>query len=103
MISIFEKGDRNIPSNYRTIMISLNLAKLYRIILEKKISLWLESHDKELKARPNLGDIIQMWTILLPLGTLQRSYAILTPIFCIVLLTLENILTQFPGKPFGIG
>ena len=30
-----------------------------------------------------LGDIIQLWTILLPLGSLQRSFAILkTNIFC---------------------
>jgi hypothetical protein len=52
-------------------MISLILAKLYGIILEKKISLWLESHGKsELKARLGLGDIIQLCTILLPLESL---------------------------------
>jgi hypothetical protein len=43
--------DRNIPSNYRTIMISLILAKLYGIILEKKIILWLESHGKRDKGQ----------------------------------------------------
>ena len=37
---------------------------------------------KELKARLGLGDIIQLWTILLPLGSLQRSYTILKPIIC---------------------
>jgi hypothetical protein len=58
---------------------------------------------KELKARPGLGGIIQLWTILLPLGSLQRSFAILKPIFFVVLLTLENILTWFLGKTFGIG
>jgi hypothetical protein len=46
IVPIFKNGDRNIPSNYRTIMISLILAKLYKIILEKKISPWLESHGK---------------------------------------------------------
>jgi hypothetical protein len=46
-----KNGDRNIPSNYRTIMISLILAKLYGIILEKKISLWLESHGKKTKGQ----------------------------------------------------
>jgi hypothetical protein len=32
-------------------MISLILAKLYGIILEKKISLWLESHDQRAKGQ----------------------------------------------------
>jgi hypothetical protein len=34
-----------------TIMISLILVKLYGIILEKKISLWLESHGKRAKGQ----------------------------------------------------
>jgi hypothetical protein len=46
IVPIFKNGDGNIPSNYWTIMISLVLAKIYGIILEKKISLWLESHGK---------------------------------------------------------
>jgi hypothetical protein len=49
IVPIFKNGDRNIPSNYRTIMISPILAKIYGIILEKKISLWLESHGKRAK------------------------------------------------------
>jgi hypothetical protein len=49
ILPIFKNGDRNIPSNYRTIMISLILDKLYGIILEKKIILWLESHGKRYK------------------------------------------------------
>jgi hypothetical protein len=49
IVPIFKNGDRNISSNYRTIMISPILAKLYGIILEKKINLWLESHDKRSK------------------------------------------------------
>jgi hypothetical protein len=48
---IFKNGDRNIPSNYRTIMISRILAKLYGIILEKKISLWLESYGNRAKGQ----------------------------------------------------
>jgi hypothetical protein len=51
VVPIFKNGDRNIPSNYRTIMISPILAKLYRIILEKKISIWLESHGKRAKGQ----------------------------------------------------
>jgi hypothetical protein len=49
IVPIFKNGDRNIPSNYRTIMISSILAKIYGISLEKKISLWLESHSKRAK------------------------------------------------------
>ena len=38
IIPIFKSGDKNDPSNYRTIMISPLLAKLYGIILENKIN-----------------------------------------------------------------
>jgi hypothetical protein len=51
IVLIVKNGDKNIPSNYRTIMISLILAKLYVIILEKKISIWLESHGKRSKVQ----------------------------------------------------
>jgi hypothetical protein len=51
MAPIFKNGDRNIPSSYRTIMISSILAKLYGIILEKKIRFWLESHGKRAKGQ----------------------------------------------------
>jgi len=49
--------------------------------------------EKEIKAKPGLGDIIQIWTTLLHLGSLQRSVAIITPISYVFSLTLENILT----------
>ena len=39
---IFKSGDKNNPSNYQAIMISPILAKLYSIILEKKISVLIE-------------------------------------------------------------
>jgi hypothetical protein len=58
---------------------------------------------KELKAMLNLGDIIQLWNILLPLGSLHRSSSILKPIFFVVLLTLEKLLTWFLRKTFRIG
>jgi hypothetical protein len=51
IVPIFKNGDGNIPSNYRTIMISLILPKLYGIILEKNIILWLESHGKRPKGQ----------------------------------------------------
>ena len=46
IIPIFKSGDKNNPSNYRNIMISHLLAKLYGIILEKKINEWLEMKGK---------------------------------------------------------
>jgi hypothetical protein len=51
IVPSFKNGYRNIPSNYRTIIISPILAKLYGIILEKKISLWLESRGKRAKGQ----------------------------------------------------
>jgi hypothetical protein len=51
IVPIFKNGDKNIPFNYRTFMISSILAKLYGIILEKKISIWLQSHDKRTKGQ----------------------------------------------------
>jgi hypothetical protein len=51
IVPIFKNGDRNIFSNYRTIMISSILDKLYGIILEKKINIWLESHGKRAKGQ----------------------------------------------------
>jgi hypothetical protein len=51
IVPIFKSGDKSIPSNYRTIMISLVLAKLCRIVSEKKINICLESHGKRDKGR----------------------------------------------------
>ena len=42
IVPIFKNGDKSAPSNYRTIMVSHILVKLYGLILEKKLSLWLE-------------------------------------------------------------
>jgi hypothetical protein len=49
IVPIFKSEDKNNPSNYMTIMISPLLAKLYGIILEKKINIWLERHGKSAK------------------------------------------------------
>jgi hypothetical protein len=81
-------------------MISPILTKLYGIILEKKISLWLESHGKRAKGQAGFRRYHSTVDILLPLGSLQRSFAILKPIFFVVLLTLEKLLTWFLGKTF---
>jgi len=49
IVPIFKCGDKSNPSNYRTIMISPILSKLYGSILEKNISIWLENHRKRAK------------------------------------------------------
>ena len=46
IIPIFKSGDQNNPSNYWTIMTSPLLAKLYGIILEKRINECLEMEGK---------------------------------------------------------
>lgn len=51
IIPIFKSGDKNNPSNYWTIMISPLLAKLYGIILEKKMSIWLEKEGMRAKVQ----------------------------------------------------
>ena len=51
IIPIFQSGDTNNPSNYRTIMINPLLAKLYGSILEKKLSIWLQSEGKRAKGQ----------------------------------------------------
>lgn len=51
IVPIFKNGDKRIPSNYMTIMLSHILAKLNGLILEKKLSLWLENHGKRDKGQ----------------------------------------------------
>jgi len=55
IVLIFNSGDKSIPSNDMTIMISYILSKLYELILEKNISHWLESHDKRAKGKARFG------------------------------------------------
>ena len=49
IVPIFKNGDKNNPSNYRTIMIIPLLSKLYEIILEKNVNIWLEILVKKVK------------------------------------------------------
>jgi hypothetical protein len=54
MYLFLKSGDKNNPSKYMAILINPILDKLYGIILENKISIWLESHEKGRKAMPDL-------------------------------------------------
>lgn len=51
IVPIFKNGDKSVPINYKTIMINHTLAKLYGLILEKKIRLWIENHGKRAKGQ----------------------------------------------------
>jgi hypothetical protein len=85
-------------------MINPILAKLYGSILEKKISIWLEIHGKRAKGQESVLEvIIQLWTTLSHLGSLQRSVATIKPISFVVSLTLGKLLTLCLGLTFGIG
>eukprot|EP00249_Psilotum_nudum_P001282 c13670_g1_i1 orf=1-453(-) len=44
IVPIYKAGNPDIPNNYRTIMISSLMAKLYSVIIEKEISQWAEKH-----------------------------------------------------------
>jgi len=51
IVLVFKSRDKSNPSNYRTIMISPLLTKLYIIILEKNISIWLENEGNQAKVQ----------------------------------------------------
>lgn len=99
---IFKSEDINVASNYRTIMISNILSKLYGLILEKKnISVWLENNGK--RAKRKVGFIIHhsTLTILSLLGSFPRNVRIVKLVSSIVMLTLEKLLTQFLEISYG--
>jgi hypothetical protein len=104
IVPIFKNGDRNIPSNYRTILISPILAKLYEIILENKISLWLEIHGKRDKGQPRFRIYHSTVDHIVTFRIIAEEFCnTKTNFFVVVLLTLEKLLTWFQVKPFGIG
>lgn len=46
--TLFKGGDKNSVTNYRTMMLSSTLAKLFSIVLETKISTWAQEANKRL-------------------------------------------------------
>ena len=44
--ALFKGGDRNLLTNYRTIMVSSCMAKLFGSIIEKDLSTWAEYNGK---------------------------------------------------------
>ena len=43
---LFKGGDRNLLTNYRTIMVGFVMAKLFSTILEMQLSKWYENNNK---------------------------------------------------------
>lgn len=91
IMPIFKNGDKRIPSNYMTIMISQILAKTYGIILENKLNLWLESQGKRTKGKDSFRRHV---LTIVHLATL-RIIAIVKLIYFFVLWTLERLSTVF--------
>jgi hypothetical protein len=84
-------------------MISPILAKLYGIILEKKISLWIESNGKRDKGHVMFKRYDSTVDHLVTFRIIVEEFCNTKTNFFVVLLTLEKILTWFLGKTFGIG
>jgi hypothetical protein len=103
IVPIFKNGDRSIPSNYITIMISPILANLYGIILEKKISFWLETHRKRAKGHDGFRRYHSIMDHLFTFRIIAEKLGNTKTNIFFFSLTLENILISFLGKTFVIG
>jgi hypothetical protein len=93
IVPIFKNGDRNIPSNYRTVMISPILANLYGVILEKKITLWIEIHGKRAKGHDRFRIYHSNFDHLVTFRINAEEFGNNKTNLFFFLLTLENILT----------
>jgi len=98
---IFKNGDKIVPANYKTIMTSHILAKLYGLILENKIEIGLVAMIKELKGNMVLGETILLSTISSLSASFPRNVARVKVIYFVAFWTSENPLTFFPGISFG--
>jgi hypothetical protein len=84
-------------------MISPILAKIYGIILENKISLWLEIHSKRDKGQAGFRRYHSTVDHIVTFRVIAKEFYNTKTNFFVVLLTLENLLTWFIRKTFGIG
>ena len=84
-------------------MINPLLAKLYGIILEKKINEWLEMEGKQAKGQAGFRRKHSTTDHLLRLGSLWRSVVMISLISCVALWTLENTLIRCLEMTHGIG
>ena len=83
-------------------MISPLLAKLYGIILEKKINKWLEMEGKLAKGQASLEGIIQPQNTSLCSKSLQRNVIVIILTYFVALWILEEILIQCLEITYGI-
>jgi hypothetical protein len=84
-------------------MISPILTKLYGIILEKKISIWLESHGKRVKGQAGFRRYHSTVDHLVTFRIIAEEFCNTKTNLFVVLLTLGRLLTWFLGKTCGIG
>ena len=83
-------------------MISPLLAKLYGIILEKKISIWLESEGKRAKGQAGFRRKHSTTDHLVTLRIIVRSVVMINPISFVSLWTLERLSIQYLEISYGI-
>ena len=95
------RGDKSIPSNYMTIMMSHILAKLYEIILRMQIIIWLEIHGQRVKGQVGFHRYHSIMDNLVTLKIIVEESCKIKIITCVASLTLENILTLFLAKICG--
>ena len=101
IVPIFKNGDKSVPSKYRAIMISHIPTKIYMLILEKKLSLWLEIQGKRAKGQAGFRShhsTIDHWSLL---ESLRRNVAIVKMISSVVLWILEKLSIMFLVISFG--
>ena len=84
-------------------MISHILAKLYGIILEKKISLWLEIHGKRAKGHAKFRRYHSIVDHIVTFRIIAEEFRdTKTNIFC-CFVDFRKAFAWFLGKTFGIG
>jgi hypothetical protein len=93
IVPIIKSGDKNNLSNFRAIMISPILTKLYRIVLENNIRIWIEIHGKKTKGQDICRSYHSTVDHLVTFRIITKKCLNNKTISFVVLLTLKNILT----------
>ena len=71
--TIFKKGQRNDPQNYRGISIISALPKIYDKVLSERLSLWYKPREEQAGSQPNRGCEEQILTLRLLIDIAQKT------------------------------
>ena len=102
IIPIFKIGDTNNPSNYHKININPLFAKLYGIILENKLSIWLESEGKRAKGKAGFRRQHSTTNHLVTLRIIVEECRNVNPISSVALWILERLSIRLVEITYGI-